>query len=107
MKAAQARLQRAKERHERQVKLAKDATHRRNHKKLKRQYVETPQGRPMVYPWPEWLRAGQEITLVKGKHFTCQGHGLAQQFRRRAAAVGLKVSISVTDEALIVSLFKG
>lgn len=61
-----------------------------------------PGGRPPIYPWDKWLSRRREYLLFRGKDYTCQSHGMAQQIRNKASEAGLSVSIYIHESFLRV-----
>lgn len=72
-----------------------------------------PRGQPQKYPWQRWIptalvegsQRSKTLTLVRGKDFKCQPHGLAQMIRNRVSRRGypLDVSIQVGEKSLVVT----
>lgn len=64
-----------------------------------------PCGPKPRYDWDEILKRGTR-ELVKGKHYKCTSHGMAQQVRNKAATprYGVGVSIEVKDKSIIVTV---
>lgn len=56
------------------------------------------------YPWEKWFKKRRKFTLVKGKDFNCQPHGMAQQIRSRCRrqTPPLSANISVENGDLII-----
>lgn len=73
-----------------------------------------PRGQPQKYPWQRWIPAAlidgpqrtKTLTLVRGKDFACQPHGMAQMIRNRISRRGypLNVSVDVREKSLTVVL---
>lgn len=53
------------------------------------------------YPWSKWF-SKKRFTLVKGRDFDCQTYSMALQLRRKAAKLGVRVSLSVTEDTINV-----
>lgn len=51
------------------------------------------------YPWDRWF-ARRTFTLVRGRHYDCLPHGMAQMVRNAAAGpkYRLRVSVRITDD---------
>ena len=56
-----------------------------------------------LYPWERWF-SQKSFRIIRGKHFDCQVHGMAQQIRNAASYYGVGVSISVEAETVIVKV---
>jgi hypothetical protein len=46
------------------------------------------------YPWDKWFKA-RKVSIVKGKDYKCQTHGMMQQIRNEASKRCIGVSISI------------
>lgn len=58
----------------------------------------------LKYPWKVWFKRKRYI-LLKGKHFHCQPHSMAQLVRNQAHRRNRRVSISIDgDEVTITNL---
>lgn len=53
------------------------------------------------YDWGRWFKR-KRFLLVRGIHYECLPHGMAQQVRNAAAERGLRVSIRFVDSTLVV-----
>lgn len=60
-----------------------------------------------LYPWEKWLAQRKPFRLKKGRDFDCAMHSMSMQVRQRAAEHGLKASVLIQDEVLVVELRKG
>ena len=47
------------------------------------------------YPWVQWFQRKKEFELIRGEHFKCLPHSMAQQMRNAAYRHGYRVSISI------------
>lgn len=57
------------------------------------------------YPWTKWFAyTPRKLTLIKGKHFNCEPHGMAQQIRNKAAQYRVIVSIRIEKQFLTVKI---
>ena len=52
-------------------------------------------GRPMAYPWGEWLKPGNRFELVYNKHYTCSHMSMSLMLRQRAASYGVSISVGI------------
>lgn len=59
--------------------------------------------KPTRYPWDKWF-GRSKFRLVRGKHFQCATHGMAGQIRNAAVLYGVKVSIKVKEDTLVVTV---
>jgi len=60
---------------------------------------------PVRYPWDQWFATTRkQRRLVRGKHFHCQPHSMSIQVRAAAALRGLRVSVYIEEQTLIVTL---
>lgn len=55
------------------------------------------------YPWDKWF-SRKSFTVKRGKHYTCQTHGMSQQIRNVAASKGITVNITCKDDTLKVKV---
>lgn len=51
------------------------------------------------YPWEAWF-SRLSFRVVKGVHFDCTVHGMAQMIRNQAAKRGVRVSLKLSDWAI-------
>jgi hypothetical protein len=68
--------------------------------------TETPTSRRRTYQWHPWEKwfSQKKFTLIRGKDFACQPHGMAQAIRNAAASDRFRLSISLTidgDQVLV------
>lgn len=68
----------------------------------KRSGVPSPNRR---YPWERWF-SKRKFTLVKGRHYECQPHSMAQQVRSAASKYGCRVSIKLEGETITATMVK-
>ena len=55
------------------------------------------------YPWDRWLRStGRETRLRRNKHYDCMSHVMAGQIRNAASKRGKKVSLTVTEDTILL-----
>jgi len=57
-------------------------------------------GRPSVHPWDKWL-SNKEITLNKGKDYTCEQHSMCVLIRITAAKRNLKLGVYTKKDGSI------
>ena len=72
-----------------------------------------PRGQPQKYPWQRWIPTGlisgsqqsKTLTLLRGKDFKCQPHGMAQMIRNRISRRGypLTATYKVTEKVVTVT----
>lgn len=55
------------------------------------------------HPWEHWFRS-KEFVLLKGTDYGCADHGMAQAVRNKAAKLGLRVSLDVTQGRVAVTV---
>ena len=55
------------------------------------------------YTWDDWF-SHPKFKLERGKHFPCQSHGMSIMVRQAAYKRGLKVSVHIHEETLIVEV---
>lgn len=75
--------------------------------------ITKPRGQPQKYPWQRWIPPAlidgsqhtKTITLVRGKDFRCQPHGMAQMIRNRISRRGypLTLNIDISEKSLVVT----
>ena len=53
------------------------------------------------HPFDKWFRCKQ-CKLVKSKHYTCMPHSMSVQLRNAAKKRGLKISVHIQGEILIM-----
>lgn len=53
------------------------------------------------HPWDKWFRRKQ-FCLVRGRHYTCQPHSMAQQVRTAALKRSLSISIRIAEGTIFV-----
>lgn len=53
------------------------------------------------HPWDKWFRT-RRFTLIHGRDYKCQPHGMAVQVRQQAGMRGLSASISVVGKRMTV-----
>lgn len=58
------------------------------------------------YPWDQWFNCPQ-LRLVRGKDFNGMPHAMAVQMRNAAAKRGLRVSVKIEEDTLIVTVLVG
>lgn len=61
-------------------------------------------GRPPIYPWDKWLRAGRKARLVKGEHFHCETRSFELSCRKQLSRRGMKGTIRIHDLTVIVEV---
>lgn len=64
-------------------------------------------GRHPKYPWDKWLSAAEPFLLTKGKHYSCKTYAMAQQIRTAAYGRDVKVSLSLGDDYIWVTILGG
>lgn len=62
--------------------------------------------RAKPYPWERWF-GNKRLRLLKGKHFECSIHGMAQQIRNAARKLGYKVSLRIDDTGIVIRSEQG
>ena len=55
------------------------------------------------YKWDEWF-SNPKFKLERGKHFTCQPHGMSIMVRQAARKRGIKVGVHIDENTLIVEV---
>jgi len=55
------------------------------------------------YRWDEWF-SNPKFKLERGKHFTSQSHGMSIMVRQAAKKRGLRVSVHIKEDVLIVEV---
>lgn len=55
------------------------------------------------YPWEDWF-SRKKITLIRGKHFFCQPHSMAQQIRNEARLYWVSISIEINDDTVTATI---
>jgi hypothetical protein len=55
------------------------------------------------YPWEKWFNRRRRYKLVRGQDFTCQPHSMSVQIRAAAHLYGVRVSVSILDDVLLVT----
>lgn len=70
--------------------------------------LEKSTGLPL-YPWSKWfkLKVGSPVrqkTLIRGVHFDCMPHSMAQQVRNAAYKRGRRVSIQIEEDCLKITI---
>jgi len=58
---------------------------------------------PRKYPWEQWF-ARKRLRLVKGQQYDCQPHSMAQQVRNAAYDYGVRVSIQIIGDVVLVTI---
>ena len=59
-------------------------------------------GRKPIYPWRDWLGCKGTILLEQGIDYTCQLASMVSILRRKAAQLGLRVSIYADPKGLVL-----
>ncbi len=55
------------------------------------------------YDWDNWF-SNPKFRLERGKHFSCQPHGMSIMVRQAAKKRGLRVGVHIEEETLIVEV---
>lgn len=64
---------------------------------------EQPRRAYQRHPWDRWF-SKKSFTLVKGKDFACQPHGMAQAVRNAAAMDKFRKSVSIHIEGETITV---
>jgi hypothetical protein len=57
------------------------------------------------YPWNKWFKR-KKFKLVRGEHFDCQMHSMAQQIRSKASAQNIPVQLGIDEKVITVTVLK-
>lgn len=55
------------------------------------------------HPWDKWFNQ-ERFRIVRGKHFEVAPYCMAGQIRNKAPLYGVRVSIKVTEDVLVVTV---
>lgn len=55
------------------------------------------------YQWDDWF-SHQRFRLERGKHFSAQPHGMSIMIRQAAKKRGLRVSVHISEETIVVEV---
>jgi hypothetical protein len=55
------------------------------------------------YRWEEWF-SRPKFSLVRDKHFHCQPHSMAVMVRQQAAKHGIRVSVRILEDVVVVKV---
>ncbi len=58
---------------------------------------------PQHDPWDKWLKR-KRFRLVRGRHYNCMPHSMGVQVRTAAANRGLRVSVLINEDTLLVEV---
>ena len=73
--------------------------------KKKKTKTKTKKETPKPHPFDKWFKHKQ-CKLIKGKHFFCQPHSMSVQLRNAAHKRGVKISVHIQGEILIIKVIR-